>query len=120
MVNEIESRVLSLDGDGERGFSAVVVFGADFAGFRGHFPGRPVLPGVCQILALSVLANRAAGRPLRLNEVSRAKFLSVIEPEDEVHFEFTLSRGDATTVLNGNVRVRDKGVAGKFRLVFGA
>ena len=120
MVDEMESGIRSFDKTGDGGFSAVIAFDGDFTGFKGHFPGKPVLPGVCQILALSVLAKRAAGCDFRLDEVSRAKFLSVIEPGEEARFEFTLSGSAGAIVLNGDVRVQGKGVTGKFKLVFGA
>jgi 3-hydroxyacyl-[acyl-carrier-protein] dehydratase len=119
MVDEIENSIRNLEKVGDGAFSAAIVFGRDFTGFKGHFPGRPVLPGVCQILALSVLAGKALKRNLRLTEVSRAKFLSVVEPDEETSFEFSLSGNPDSTVLNGTVRVKDKGVVGKFKLVFG-
>ena len=31
------------------------VFNADFPGFSGHFPGRPILPAVVQIMATTLL-----------------------------------------------------------------
>ena len=119
MVDEIKNSIWNFEKTGDGTFSAAIVFGGDFTGFKGHFPGRPVLPGVCQILALSVLAEKAAERNLRLSGVARAKFLSVIEPEEETSFEFSISGNPDASVLNGTVRVKDKGVVGKFKLVFG-
>lgn len=92
-------------------------FDAGFIGFKGHFPDRPVLPGVCQILAISVFAGRAIGRNLRLGEIAKAKFLSVIEPGETVEFSFTLSDIGGTVCLCGQTSVEGKGMVGKFKLV---
>ena len=58
------------------GFSASLVLPDSFVGFQGHFPGSPVVPGVCLIQAVLVAAERVLGKPLRLDEVKVAKFFS--------------------------------------------
>ena len=51
----------------------------------GHFPGRPVLPGVCQFELVRHLVQRRAGRPLSCRSVRELKFLSpVIPPQDSL------------------------------------
>ena len=56
------------------------VFGADFPGFAGHFPGRPILPAVLQLMTACLLVEAATGRPVRLSSVERAKFVNTIVP----------------------------------------
>ena len=63
---------LELPADGSR--SARFRFPADFVGFQGHFPGQPVLPGICLVLAALALAEAPGGATLRLLEVVSAKF----------------------------------------------
>lgn len=94
-------------------------FDETFTGFKGHFPGRPVLPGVCQILAFSVFACKASGQMLKLRGITKAKFLSVIEPGDTARFSFSLSGDGASVSLAGETTVEGKGAVGKFRLLFG-
>ncbi len=48
--------------------------------FRGHFPGNPVLPGICSLMIVRECASRMAGAPLRYNCVQESKFLSAIIP----------------------------------------
>ncbi len=48
--------------------------------FGGHFPGNPVVPGVCQIQVIRELAEMAAGMPLKLTTSDTIKFLSVMVP----------------------------------------
>jgi 3-hydroxymyristoyl/3-hydroxydecanoyl-(acyl carrier protein) dehydratase len=51
----------------------------------GHFPGRPILPGVA-IIDAAVIACRSAsaGEKLRLRAISAARFLSTVLPGDEL------------------------------------
>lgn len=60
------------------------IFPPNFAGFSGHFPGNPIFPAFVQILAASVLVEEALGHPLTLASVKRAKFLTVVGPDQEV------------------------------------
>lgn len=53
-------------------------FGPDFAGFDGHFPGNPILPGIAQIMAVALTA-RPDGRA-KLLQVGRTKFSSMVRP----------------------------------------
>jgi len=56
------------------------VFGADFPGFSGHFPGRPILPAVVQLMAASLLVEAATGQRLSMSTIERAKFVNTIVP----------------------------------------
>lgn len=56
------------------------VFNADFPGFAGHFPGRPILPAVLQIMAAHQLVAAATGQRLAATAIGRAKFVNVIVP----------------------------------------
>ena len=52
-----------------------------FSGYRGHFPGNPILPGIVQLSFIRRLAERRLARPLRLAGVRRIKYLRLITPE---------------------------------------
>lgn len=48
--------------------------------FAGHFPGRPVLPGVCTLAILRDCLGLAAGRPVRFSEIRDCKFTAPVDP----------------------------------------
>jgi 3-hydroxyacyl-[acyl-carrier-protein] dehydratase len=55
---------------------AALAIARDHPAYAGHFPGRPILPGV--VLLAEVMAA-VGGGPW---DVSQAKFLGVVEPGD--------------------------------------
>lgn len=59
---------------------ATLVVPRDHPAFEGHFPGRPILPGVCllaEAMASLEVATATAARDWRLEN---AKFTSPVEP----------------------------------------
>jgi len=49
--------------------------------FDGHFPGQPVLPGVCMMQIVKELAEEATGKKLFLSNAAQCKFLSMVDPQ---------------------------------------
>lgn len=49
--------------------------------FDGHFPGQPVLPGVCMMQIVKELTEEATGKKLFLNHAAQCKFLSMVDPQ---------------------------------------
>ncbi len=49
--------------------------------FKGHFPGNPVVPGVCMIQIVKEILSKLLNKNLYLSEDSNIKFISVIKPD---------------------------------------
>lgn len=64
--------------------------------FKGHFPGKPVMPGVCMIQIIKELTEHALGRELFLSVASNVKFMAIINPETnpELVLELAISEED--------------------------
>jgi len=66
-------------------------FEADSAWFDGHFPGRPILPGIAQLgMVTDVLHHHTAGK-LRVTGFKRVRFRRVIQPGDELHISLEMA-----------------------------
>jgi len=62
----------------------------------GHFPGRPILPGVAIIDAALMACSAAAGsKRLRLSAISHARFLSTVQPGEELALNVSPAGADA-------------------------
>jgi UDP-3-O-[3-hydroxymyristoyl] N-acetylglucosamine deacetylase/3-hydroxyacyl-[acyl-carrier-protein] dehydratase len=82
--------------------------------FQGHFPGRPVMPGVLQIEAMAQAAgifmlHRAnlAGKLALFMSCDRVKFRRIVEPGDQLRIEIQLRkhRGERIGIADGVCRV---------------
>ncbi len=71
---EIKRYMSDWDAGADGLIRACFVFPEDFTGFQGHFPGRPVVPGVCLVQSALVMLEKSQGVPVRLQEISNAKF----------------------------------------------
>ncbi len=49
--------------------------------FEGHFPGLPVVPGVCMLQIVREIMEVYIEKELKISEADNMKFLSVINPE---------------------------------------
>ena len=72
---------------------AILKINPEHAIFSGHFPGQPVVPGVCMMQIVKELLESATSRSLRLHTGLDLKFLSVIDPgkNNTIHTETNYS-----------------------------
>jgi 3-hydroxyacyl-[acyl-carrier-protein] dehydratase len=80
---------------------ALIELNKDHEIFQGHFPGQPVVPGVCMIQIIKEFTQDALGKKVRLTESDNIKFLSVIDPNRHPRTNVALtiiSSGDSTAV----------------------
>jgi 3-hydroxyacyl-[acyl-carrier-protein] dehydratase len=71
--------------------NALIVFNEDHDIFKGHFPGQPVVPGVCMIQVIRELTEAATNLRLCIPEADNIKFLSVIDPRENKNIQVDIS-----------------------------
>lgn len=59
--------------------------------FRGHFPGQPVVPGVCMVQIVKELLEQQTGQKLLLRKGHQLKFLQLLVPAAAEEIEVNLS-----------------------------
>jgi 3-hydroxyacyl-[acyl-carrier-protein] dehydratase len=51
--------------------------------FKGHFPGHPVLPGVCMMEMIGEILGEFFRQPFRISHIPIIKFLRMIDPNKD-------------------------------------
>lgn len=87
----------------DKGISAKIHINKDHAIFKGHFPGNPVMPGVCMIQIIKELTEEATGKDLFLSVSSNIKFMAVINPEANPDLLLNIDISED----NGEVKVKN-------------
>jgi len=109
---EILPRTNGLEGANAFEGAFEVQVAAEHAVFGGHFPGNPVLPGVCTMMIVRECASLAAGRPLRYAAVGECKFTAAIAPGDLLTVELRLAAEGAESGNGAEVTGGTKGTGG--------
>lgn len=99
-------------------FSCILRFNSLHHIFEGHFPGQPVVPGVCSMAIVGNLLTDILEQEVSLKKAAQVKYLRMLQPNDEV--EVTLSftpeneevKVSSTWVVEGNAAFKFSGVYG--------
>src|SRR4051812_16238351 len=100
MLNNNFYQIKSLSGE-NGSYKTQVKIDPDHAVFHGHFPGQPVLPGVCLIEMVKELLGEIGKRPYQLVNASNIKFLQIADPRTNNLLDFEIevaAVGDLTKV----------------------
>ncbi|WP_320172118.1 3-hydroxyacyl-ACP dehydratase [Maridesulfovibrio sp.] len=97
-------------------------FPESFPGFDGHFPGNPILPGVIQTLlgeicSFEALEKEYPGEKMRLETVTRGKFMRPVKPGEKLTLDLSLKTKDAKRISICTLRVYGE-TAASYQLIF--
>jgi len=101
-------------------FAAVLALNAAHPIFEGHFPGQPVVPGVCMMQTIQELLEKGLQRKLLLQKAANMKFLVMINPvvQPQVSTELQYTLQDDGTVRASAVIKSETTVFMKFQGTF--
>ena len=83
--------------------------------FKGHFPGNPIMPGVCMIQIIKELTEKITQKTLMIQTLANVKFMALINPEvnpelrlelDIIITEDDLVKVKNTTYFNDTVALK--------------
>lgn len=87
--------------------------------FKGHFPGAPVLPGVCTLYMLKDCLSLVLNCEVTISEISQCKFTGMVDPVTEQRMEFQTEikeESEKTGKVSATVKMGETGrVIMKFR-----
>jgi len=81
---------------------AVLTINAGHKIFEGHFPGQPVVPGVCMMQMVKEMLEKVTAKKTDLIKAHEMKFLAVIDPQKNNIIQSSLKY---TVEADGNLTV---------------
>ena len=89
----------------DNSYQVTITFDKDFLGFKGHFPDHPIVPGVCEISLVELLAQLVTGNDaLRTKRITHVKFHNPILPGDCATFTFSVRKdADEHTIVTASI-----------------
>ncbi len=75
--------------------------------FEGHFPGVPILPGVCQLEMIKQILCEEKGQKLTLSSAKSIKFLSMLNPKETKSIVATIKIKETELGINVNAELFD-------------
>ena len=87
----------------------VISLNKDHNIYDGHFPGMPVVPGVCTLQMVKECAEGIIGKKLQYTEITNCKFSAMIVPSQnqEVEIALTLLPDGENFILKATVKGTD-------------
>lgn len=106
MTNELY-QIISCQEEADS-ITCTIRYNRENAIFSGHFPGNPIVPGVCTMQLVMDLLQRALQTKLRLIQAPNVKFLQLITPDTAPTARITWATSGHTyaanaTLLDGSV-----------------
>jgi len=85
--------------------------------FSGHFPGQPVLPGVCMLEMVKEILEELLRQKLRISKGSQIKFLSMIPPDKDPDFIVELHYETINEIIHARGKIfREQIIFMKYQL----
>ncbi|SCB81572.1 3-hydroxyacyl-[acyl-carrier-protein] dehydratase [Chitinophaga costaii] len=92
---------------GDNSIAVTVRLDAGHSIFAGHFPGQPVVPGVCMMQIVKELLDKGTAQNTLLRHGSNIKFLNFIDPVKQPEVNITVqyvAQPDASWKVSANIR----------------
>lgn len=73
--------LIELNTSDQENLKAIIELNKDHDIYKGHFPGNPVVPGVCLTQLIKEIMEAAEKKELNLVYADNIKFMAVVNPE---------------------------------------
>ena len=73
--------LVEIDTSDKENIKAIVDLNKDHEVYKGHFPGNPVVPGVCLTQLIKEVMENIEAQELMLVYADNIKFMSIVNPE---------------------------------------
>lgn len=91
--------------------SATIAFNEQHAIFQGHFPGQPVVPGVCLMQIAKEILGYSLDKKLQLIKADDIKFLSMLDPYEQKNVDVKIDYAyPGNDLLDANIIFQKEGI----------
>lgn len=97
-------KILSEEKTADSKYSITILVNEKHEIFKGHFPGNPIMPGVCMIQIIKELTEKITESTLMIQTLANVKFMALINPEKNPELRLEL---DITTTEDNLVKVKN-------------
>ena len=97
-------KVISLEKNDSQKYLAIIFVNEKHEVFKGHFPGNPIMPGVCMMQIIKELTEQITESSLIMQSLTNVKFMALINPEATPELRLEL---DITTTDEGLIKVKN-------------
>ncbi|MFB3386147.1 3-hydroxyacyl-ACP dehydratase [Flavobacterium sp. LAR06] len=113
-------KVLSEEKTSDSKYSITILVNEKHEVFKGHFPGNPIMPGVCMIQIIKELTEKITKETLMIQTLANVKFMALINPENnpELRLELDITRTEDNLVKVKNTTYFNETVALKLSNVY--
>jgi 3-hydroxyacyl-[acyl-carrier-protein] dehydratase len=89
----------------ENKLNTIIKLKANHRIFEGHFPNRPIVPGVCILQMVKEILMKKTQHNLRMTESSNIKFINIVDPRENDIIMIALNYNHGSALLNISVIV---------------
>jgi 3-hydroxyacyl-[acyl-carrier-protein] dehydratase len=112
--------LISLENTVDTKYLATILINEEHEVFKGHFPGNPIMPGVCMMQIIKELTEKITESPLFMQSLSNVKFMALINPFNtpELRLELDVAILEDNLVKVKNITYFNETVALKLSCVY--
>ena len=93
----------------EDNYKIDVILNDECSVYKGHFPGNPISPGVCNMNMIRECAEKITGSRLRIKEIAHCRFLALITPQNTPKLTVSLNMAEEDDLsYNVTANISDK------------
>ncbi len=113
-------KVISLEKNDSQKYLAIIFINEKHEVFKGHFPGNPIMPGVCMMQIIKELTEQITESSLIMQSLTNVKFMALINPEvtPELRLELDIATTDEGLIKVKNTTYFNETVALKLSSVY--
>lgn len=83
--------------------------------YEGHFPGQPVVPGVCTLTVIRECLGRLLEREVKFASIKECKYVSALLPQEGLRITINMTLVDSSKLKATVIRNDDQQIVLKLR-----